>query len=142
MDVTVTVDQGNVWTDSIRLSKDPRVKYVIYAGRKFASSSGAHPAWTWYEYLGPNPHTNHFHMSTLESADNNGSSWDLNGGSMDGPNGEPQWDKVSSWAKNSWTKAWTAGLLNNEADDSRDSDPQDVITKEVLMVHLDRAGVI
>ena len=51
-----------------------------------------------------------------------------------GPNGEPNWDEVSSWAKNSWTWAWTRD--NKITSDS--SHPKDIIDKETLMVHLKR----
>lgn len=52
-----------------------------------------------------------------------------------GPNGEPNWDEVSDWAKNSWTWAWTRSdrILSDQ------SHPKDVIDKEQLMVHLKRA---
>jgi hypothetical protein len=53
-----------------------------------------------------------------------------------GPNGEPNWDQVSDWAQNSWTKAYKAGLLTD------DSMPQDVLEVEQLMVYLARAEVI
>ena len=55
---------------------------------------------------------------------------------MKGPNGEPNWEKVSTWAQNSWTAAYQAGLLTD------DSMPQDVVEVEQLMVYLKRAGTI
>ncbi len=58
-----------------------------------------------------------------------------------GPNGEPNWDEVSSWAKNSWTWAWMEGLLSRdkpETPQDESSHPQAVINKEQLMVHLKR----
>jgi hypothetical protein len=55
---------------------------------------------------------------------------------MQGPNGEPNWDEVSDWARNSWTKAFQAGLL------TEDSHPGDELTVEQSMVYLARAGVI
>jgi hypothetical protein len=54
----------------------------------------------------------------------------------EGPNGEPNWNQVSDWAKNSWTAAHKAGLL------TEDSKPQDVLEVEQLMVYLNRANVI
>jgi len=52
-----------------------------------------------------------------------------------GPNGEPNWQDVSDWAKNSWTWAWTRDnkILSGS------SHPKDVMDKEQLMVHLKRA---
>lgn len=55
---------------------------------------------------------------------------------MDGPNGEPNWDEVSDWAKNSWTRAHLAGLL------TENSHPKDDLTVEQSLVYLARAGVI
>ena len=53
-----------------------------------------------------------------------------------GPNGEPNWDKVSDWAKQAWTEAYKAGLLSDT------SDPQDVVEMEQLMVTFKRAGIV
>lgn len=53
-----------------------------------------------------------------------------------GPNGEPNWDEVSSWAKNSWTAAYQAGLL------TENSEPKAQVTVEQMMVYLNRAGAI
>lgn len=58
------------------------------------------------------------------------------GYAMTGPNGEPNWDEVSDWARNSWTAAHQAGLL------TKDSHPKDDLTVEQAMVYLKRAGVI
>lgn len=135
MDVTVTELLGAVWTESIRISEDPRVRYIIYRGRKFNGAGGPYP-WGWKPYLGLNPHEEHFHVSTNSGQDHNASKWDLKGENMTGPNGEPNWEKVSDWAKNSWTKAWELGLLTD------DSDPQDPVEMEQLMVILNRANVI
>ena len=51
-----------------------------------------------------------------------------------GPNGEPNWQDVSSWAKNSWTWAWT----RDDKILSDTSHPKDIIDKEQLMVHMKR----
>lgn len=51
-------------TEALGLSRDSRIKYVIFNGRLFSSyPSGNHPAWTWRAYTGPNPHASHFHIS-------------------------------------------------------------------------------
>ena len=64
--------------------------------------------------------------------------WDKGGGQVPttGPNGEPNWDEVSDWAKASWTEAHKAGLL------TKDSHPRNSLEVEELMVYLNRAGVI
>ncbi len=49
-----------------------------------------------------------------------------------GPNGEPNWDEVSSWAQNSWTWAWANSLI------TEDSHPKAQQTVEQQMVFLNR----
>jgi len=54
--------------NSIRSSRDPRIKYVIWNRQIFSSynhSNGA--AWTWRAYSGSNPHTKHAHFSVLSA---------------------------------------------------------------------------
>lgn len=51
-------------TESIRRSKDPRVKYVLWNHRMYSSyATSSVPAWTWRPYSGSNPHTKHAHVS-------------------------------------------------------------------------------
>lgn len=56
-------------TEAIRLSRDGRVKYVIWDHRMYSSySSSGYAAWTWRPYTGSNdPHTNHMHISVLDA---------------------------------------------------------------------------
>jgi hypothetical protein len=50
--------------EALRLSKDPRIKYVIHNGRKFQSHKTKNiKAWEWFPYTGENPHTDHGHLS-------------------------------------------------------------------------------
>ena len=50
--------------EALRLSKDPRIKYVIHNGRKFQSHKTKNiKAWQWFPYTGENPHTDHGHLS-------------------------------------------------------------------------------
>lgn len=61
----------SVVTEQIRLSRDSRVKYVIWNHRMYSSykSGSGIPAWTWRPYTGSgDPHTNHFHISVLPIA--------------------------------------------------------------------------
>ncbi len=63
------------------------------------------------------------------------------GEAMTGPNGEPNWDEVSGWAKDSWTWAWANRLLSAdkpETSQDESSHPKAIINKEQLMVHLER----
>ena len=50
--------------EKLRLSKDKRIKYLIYA-RRIARSydKPGIPAWSWAPYTGKNPHNHHFHVS-------------------------------------------------------------------------------
>ncbi|HEX6944204.1 MAG TPA: S41 family peptidase [Gemmatimonadaceae bacterium] len=50
--------------ESIRTSRDSRIKYVIW-NRQIANSAsiGGQPPWTWRPYSGSNPHTKHVHIS-------------------------------------------------------------------------------
>jgi hypothetical protein len=54
--------------EAIRSRRDPRVKYVIYEGRIFASyATSTRPAWTWGPYSGTNAHRHHMHVSVLST---------------------------------------------------------------------------
>jgi hypothetical protein len=57
-------------TEAIRVSRDARVKYVIWNRRMYSSyRSGDYAPFTWRPYTGSNdPHTNHFHISVLPTA--------------------------------------------------------------------------
>lgn len=65
------------WLDSLRIAKDPRIKYVIYEGRMFSSYATRYPAWTWRPYTGVNLHTRHGHISihSTISAETDTSTW-------------------------------------------------------------------
>lgn len=55
--------------DSIRLSRDRRVKYGISHGQMFSSYySGIYPAWTWRPYTGADQHFTHGHLSVVGDA--------------------------------------------------------------------------
>jgi hypothetical protein len=62
-------DAGTL-AESIRTSRDPRVKYIIW-NRQIASSSSVSgaPAWAWRPYLGNNPHNKHVHISVKSNKD-------------------------------------------------------------------------
>lgn len=52
--------------ETLRLSRDPRISYVI-SNRRIASSSAVHgeAAWAWRHYGGANPHDHHCHISVV-----------------------------------------------------------------------------
>lgn len=69
LDITNDPVHGVVSEDiaeAIRLSKDPRVKYII-SNKKIAASYNVHgeKAWVWRKYSGANPHNKHCHISVL-----------------------------------------------------------------------------
>jgi hypothetical protein len=96
----------------------------------FRMSSGE-----WNNYNGV---CGHQHVPENDHWDPGAIDWDrlMEGMSMEGPNGEPNWDEVSDWAKNAWTQAYMANLLTD------DSHPGDELTVEQSMVYLARAKVI
>ena len=54
------------FAEALRLSRDSRVKYVIWDRRMFSSySNDRRDAWAWGSYSGSNPHTSHVHVSIL-----------------------------------------------------------------------------
>lgn len=52
-------DAGAI-AESLRQSKDPRIKYVIWNKRIFSSTM---QPWVWRPYTGTNPHQKHVHVS-------------------------------------------------------------------------------
>jgi hypothetical protein len=73
IDAGVTPAQGVAITEALRASKDSRIKYVIFDGRIFSSTSAT--PYVWRDYDGSNPHATHFHLSTTDAADNQGHDW-------------------------------------------------------------------
>ena len=74
---TETIGQGTELVESLRTSRDPRLKYVIWQDRMFSSYSRVpFPAWTWRPYSGVR-HRSHFHVSMLSSGDNDPRPFDL-----------------------------------------------------------------
>ena len=58
------MDAGPI-TEALRLSRDPRIAYVIFAGRIFSSTT---QPWVWRPYSGSDGHWTHFHVSTVHTA--------------------------------------------------------------------------
>lgn len=48
--------------ESLRLSRDPRIKYVIFNRRIFSATT---QPWVWRPYSGDNPHDKHMHVSVV-----------------------------------------------------------------------------
>ena len=64
--------------EHLRTKRDPRIKYLIYGGRIYASySTSTRKAWTWGPYTGTNAHLKHMHVSVLSThvGENDTSPW-------------------------------------------------------------------
>lgn len=72
------------FAETLRRNRDKRIKYVISNRRIFSSYVvGSTPAWTWRTYSGSDPHTNHVHISVLDSAiSDTRTPWNLEGFDM------------------------------------------------------------
>jgi hypothetical protein len=55
------IDAGEL-AERLRLSQDPRIKYVISNGRIFSSQN---QPWQWRPYVGANAHASHLHLSVV-----------------------------------------------------------------------------
>lgn len=65
------------FAETLRLNRDPRIKYVISNGRIFAGNGGPSP-WVWRAYGGRNRHDHHTHVSLVASpACESAAPWDL-----------------------------------------------------------------
>jgi hypothetical protein len=60
---------GGLITEALRQSRDPRIGYVIFAGRIFSGHvvNGV-AAFTWRKYTGSDGHWTHFHVSSVHTA--------------------------------------------------------------------------
>jgi peptidoglycan hydrolase-like protein with peptidoglycan-binding domain len=76
LDLTHDPDVGldaHLWADELRRRRETRVKYVISAGRIFASyHRDWRRAWEWGPYVGANSHHLHTHVSVLNTATGRG----------------------------------------------------------------------
>lgn len=60
---------ADAWAEHLRITRDPRVKYVICNRRMFSSyATSRRRAWEWGAYTGSNPHESHTHLSILPNA--------------------------------------------------------------------------
>jgi hypothetical protein len=56
---------GDKLSEALRLSRDPRIAYVIFNRRIFSSTV---KAWTWRPYNGSSPHDHHVHVSVIDDS--------------------------------------------------------------------------
>lgn len=103
----VTEDDGIVLAEALRLSRDPRIKYVIHEDRIFSSTV---MPFRWRPYTGPNRHSNHVHVSVLPGSE--AGPWDL-GEHMEHTHQPMPQDLPRAWADGTWEE-WVArsGTLN------------------------------
>ena len=64
------------FAETVRRSRDPRIKYVISDRRMFSSypARGVAP-YTWRDYPGDNPHTSHVHFSVTDEGARDTRTW-------------------------------------------------------------------
>ena len=85
LDITHDPDSGcdnNKLAEALRVSKDQRIKYVIWNKRMYSSYVvGGHVKWSWRDYSGSNDHSIHMHVSVVGSKDlyDSTNSWNLDG---------------------------------------------------------------
>lgn len=70
--------------ESIRLSRDPRIKYAIHEDRIYSSYNHPNGAmFTWRPYYGSNSHRNHVHFSMMHLNQGDTRPWDIGEGGED-----------------------------------------------------------
>lgn len=118
-----TEDDAFKMAEAVRLSKDPRVKYVLHERRMFSSyPTAAHAAFTWRPYTGP-PHDSHVHFSTLSEFDDNVGLWSIIQGGTDMPWTNPG-DDVENLADARAVNAYQGWGFWSQADfDYDENDP-------------------
>lgn len=89
--IDITHDPANgldagAMAEAIRLSNDPRIKYIISNGR-IANPDVSKGAWR--KYTGKNPHSHHFHLSVRGDVDSE-RPWDLGSKIIKAPDATPQ----------------------------------------------------
>lgn len=127
LDAGETVED-DAWkmAEAVRLSKDPRVKYVLHERRMFSSYPVAgYPAFTWRPYSGP-PHDTHVHFSTEPEYDQDTRAWKITGGADMGSWMKPG-DPVEDVADMKAVHAWQGNdVLTNKDIDYVESDPKEI----------------
>ena len=124
-------------TEFMRLERDPRIKYVIWDGRMFASyQTVMRNPWEWGNYSGTNQHRLHSHTSVVSDPkvyDQTGR-WTISESEV-----PPVAIKIPNWLKPSWDRAIRAGFIITT--DNNPDDPNSPITLGRLVVFLDRLGM-
>lgn len=77
-------------SERLRLSHDPRIKYVIANKRIFEPAKD----WTWRPYIGADPHTGHMHISVNVRNYDDPAKWNIDKKEKDMPLTSSQQDKA------------------------------------------------
>lgn len=131
------VNRANMHTITgiMRLTEDPRIKYVIWDGRIYSSyATTSRPAWTWGPYSGTNQHRLHAHISVVGDPQ----VYDLNDRWTITEETMPDPIAIPNWLKPAWNRAIAAGFIVTT--DNVPDDPDSTITLGRLVAFLDRLG--
>lgn len=87
LDITHDPKNGpDTWklAETLRINRDPRIKYVISNGRIFSSQTAP---WQWRTYNGANKHAHHIHVSVMGSPSvyDRADPWKIDGSAVTAP---------------------------------------------------------
>ena len=130
---------ASLWTtaESLRVSADPRIRYLIHNGRMFSSyARPGYPPYTWRPYGGANPHKTHVHLSVHEARENDTAPWTITPPEEDmGFDYTPPanlTDEDGEIFRDAWLWATELGIVNEH------TDPVDIVEKQEMIVFLKR----
>ncbi len=109
----VVENDGFTVAEAVRLSSDPRIKYVIHERRIFSSYNHPNGApFTWRSYSGSNPHSSHVHVSVYRINQNDTTPWDIGDGQGSPP--PPEEDDMSEYVKGQQENLNASGFTDYE----------------------------
>lgn len=104
----VTEDDGAIFAEALRASRDPRIRYVIHETRLFSSyATSTRQPWAWGPYSGANPHSSHVHVSVWRTAGPGEWSLDLGDDMPDHAHVPMPSELPREWANTTWAE-WVA----------------------------------
>ncbi len=119
--------------ENLRLSRDPRIKYVIYEGRMFSSyARHGYEPYEWRPYSGSSPHESHFHISTLPEYDDNIRAWSIRDMADHEHPEVPDLTGPGEVFEEDWKWALEEGIMTEY------SDPTDGVEKQEFAAHVHR----
>jgi len=140
-DITHDPDHGAdmaLMTESIRVSRDRRVKLAIFNRRQFSSySTATRAALVWGPYSGSDPHTNHAHIEVGDDHNDETQDWEI-GIDMSLTTEQATMLKAIHYALFTGTGAGRApGSLTGEVDRLGDAEAADVVRDTAQLSKLD-----